>query len=106
MTQKLVEMQEMFGSLFQPIPIFDIAYAVTNMIVYEGGLPPVKLGGWSSLFLFLLLFFGRAVDNSDTLLIARNLQTKILMEDYFPDSSFDRPTDQGCAGLGPCFNNY
>ncbi len=57
MTQKLVEMHGMFGSLYQPIPIFDIPYAVMNRIVYEGGLPPVMLGGWPSLFLLYLVIF-------------------------------------------------
>jgi hypothetical protein len=55
MTQKLVEMHDMFGSLFQPIPIFDIPYAVMNRIIYEAVLPPVMLGGWSSLLFLLYL---------------------------------------------------
>ena len=51
MIRKLVEMHDMFGSLYPPIPIFDIPYAVMNRIVYEVGLLPVELGGWSSLLL-------------------------------------------------------
>ena len=58
MTQKLVEMHDMFGSLYQPIPIFDIPCAVINRIIYEGGLPPVKLGGLSSLFFVSCYFLG------------------------------------------------
>ena len=102
MTQKLVEMHDMFGSLFQPIPIFDIPYAVMNRKVYEAVLPPVMLGGWSSLFLLYLVIFwesGAGVlltniryffsCNTET---QNNQQTKLMTEGYF-DSSFDRPAD-------------
>ena len=47
----------MFGSLVRPIPIFDIPCAAMNRIVYEGGPPPVMLGGWSFLFLLYLVIF-------------------------------------------------
>ena len=95
----------MFGSLFQPIPILDIPYAVMNRKVYEGVLPPVMLGGWSSLFLLRLVVIfwesGRWIIPTCTE-TQNNQQTKIMAEDYFPVSC-DRSTDQGCAGLGPCF---
>jgi hypothetical protein len=60
MTQTLVEMHDMFGSLFQPIPIFDIPYAVMTRKVYEAVLPPVMLGGWSSLLFVFVVIFGES----------------------------------------------
>ena len=100
-------MHDMFGSLYQPIPIFDIPYAVMNRIVYEGALPPVLLGVWSSLLFVVSCYFwesgvGILLSNIryryfELMLCTetQKQQTKILTEVYFPDSSFDRPTDQG-----------
>ena len=92
MTQKLVGMHDKFGSLYQPIPIFDIPYAAMKMIVYEAVLPPVMLGGWSSLFFVVsVIFLGeRWIIPTHFLMRCTETQnnqlTKILTEDYFPVS--------------------
>ena len=106
MTQKLVGMHDKFGSLYQPIPIFDIPYAAMKMIVYEAVLPPVMLGV-ILVFCCICNFFGRAVDNSDTLPYAMHRNTEQsanknidgrLFSSFL--SSFNGSV---CAGLGPCF---
>ncbi len=96
MTQKLVEMHDMFGSLYQPIPIFDIPCAAMNRIVHEAVLPPVMLGGLSSLLLLYLVIFwesgvGIILSNIQQYTETQNnQQTKIMSEDYYFPVSCDR----------------